>query len=218
MYVMNTLVNRIIDSKKTDHVLNENQLARLLKGSAQRRYGQVNRALKSGSLIRVKRGIYVLPNSLRKKPLHPFVLAQQLMPGSYVSAESALSFHGWIPEAVTAVINISSKKKSVNYAHDHLGNFVFNCMSTQVGSLYRSVSRLKLQNKVALIAEPARALMDLVYLRKLPWQGLKFLTQGLRIDEFELRASKSSIDDLLAVYKGKREKNFIKELSRALVK
>lgn len=213
---MNTLVKRIIESDKSDHVLNEKQLARLLKGSAQRRYGQVNRALKSGSLIRVKRGTYVLANSLRKKPLHPFVLAQHLIPGSYVSAESALSFHGWIPEAVTVVISVANKKKTVNYAHDLLGNFVFKSLPTQEGSFYHSVSRQKLQNQVAMIAEPARALMDLMYMRKEPWQGLGFLTEGLRVDEIELRSVASTFSDLLAVYKGKREKHFIQELIRAL--
>ncbi len=107
---MTTLVKHIIDNDKANHVLNDKQIARLLKGSDQRRYGQVNRAIKAGELIRVKRGIYVLANSLRNYPVHPFALAQQLTPGSYVTAESALSFHGWIPEAVRSVISISAKK------------------------------------------------------------------------------------------------------------
>ena len=62
-----------------------------------------------------------------------------------------------------------------------------------------------------------RALIDMVYLRKLSWQGLAYLFDGLRIDEQLLRSVPvSEIQKLLDVYKGKREKNFIEELSRAL--
>jgi len=215
---MTALVKHIIDNDKVNHVLNDRQLARLLKGSAQRRYGQVNRAIKAGELIRVKRGIYVLANSLRKDPVHTFALAQQLMPGTYVSAESALSFHGWIPEAVRSVISISTKKKSVNYQHDILGKYEFKCMTINSGHFFQSVTRHKLQNQVALIAEPVRALMDLMHLRKTPWQGLDYLIDGLRIDEHEIKSVPlACFTNLLDVYKGKREKIFINELARSLV-
>lgn len=214
---MKTLVKHIIENDKANHVLNDKQLARLLKGSNQRRYGQVNRAIKAGELIRVKRGIYVLANSFRKEPVHPFALAQQLMPGSYVTAESALSFHGWIPEAVRSVISISTKKKSVGYQHDTLGKYDFKCMTIKPGYFYQSVIRHKLQNQVALIAEPVRALMDLIHLRKTSWQGLDYLIDGLRIDEHEIRSVPSAcFTNLLDVYKGKREKIFINRLMRSL--
>ena len=214
---MTTLIKQIIENDKANHVLNDRQLARLLKGSDQRRYGQVNRAIKAGELIRVKRGIYVLPNSLRKEPVHPFALAQQLMPGSYVTAESALSFHGWIPEAVRNVISISANKKSVSYQHNILGKYEFRCMTIKPGYFYQSVARHKLQNQVALIAEPVRALMDLMHLRKTSWQGLDYLIDGLRIDEHEINSVPSlSITNLFNVYKGKRERVFIEELTRSL--
>jgi hypothetical protein len=214
---MTTLVKQIIDNDKANQVLNDRQLARLLKGSDQRRYGQVNRAIKAGQLIRVKRGIYVLQNSLRKDPVHPFALAQQLIPGSYVTAESALSFHGWIPEAVRNVVSISTKKKSISYQHDILGKYEFRCMTTQEGYFYHSVTRHKLQNQVALIAEPVRALMDLIHLRKIAWQGLDYLIEGLRIDEQELKSVPLlSFTNLLNVYKGKRETRYIQELAEAL--
>lgn len=214
---MTTLVKRIIEDNKANYVLNDRQLARILKGSDQRRYGLVNRALKTGELIRVKRGVYILPNSLRKNPVHPFALAQQIMPGSYISAESALAFHGWIPEAVRTVVSVSSKKKSISYQHDTFGLYVFKCMTTHAGYFYQSVARHKLQNQVALIAEPVRALMDLIHLRKISWQGLDYLIDGIRLDEQKLKSvSLSSIKKMLNVYKGKREKEFIEELIKSL--
>ena len=214
---MTTLVKHIIDKDRANHVLNDRQLARLLKGSDQRRYGLVNRAIKAGELIRVKRGIYVLANFLRNEPVHPFALAQQLMPGSYVTAESALSFHGWIPEAVRSIISISAKKKSVIYQHDMMGKYEFKCMKVKPGYFYQSVTRHKLDNQIAMIAEPVRALMDLIHLRKIPWQGLDYLTDGLRIDKYQIKSIPLlSFKSMLDVYKGKRERNFIKKLVSSL--
>ncbi len=214
---MTPLAKQIITNGQANLVLNDKQLARVLGGSDERRYGQVNRALKTGDLVRVKRGLYVLANQLRDHPVHPFALAQQLLPGSYVSAESALSYHGWIPEAVHSILSITAKKKSVSYNHKTLGKFDFKRMAVKPGYFLQAVNRHKLQNQVALIAEPMRALLDLVYLRKLHWQGLGYLLDGLRIDEQAIRAVPSlSITKLFDVYKGKREKEFIEELLRSL--
>ncbi len=214
---MTPLAKQIIANGQANLVLNDKQLARVLGGSDDRRYGQVNRALKTGELVRVKRGLYVLADKFRDNPVHPFALAQQLLPGSYVSAESALSYHGWIPEAVRSVLSISAKRKSVSYDHNTLGKFDFKRMTVKPGYFLQAVNRHELQHQVALIAEPMRALLDLVYLRKLHWQGLSYLLDGLRIDEQAIRAVPSlSITKLLDVYKGKREKEFIEELLRSL--
>ncbi|MCW8924461.1 MAG: hypothetical protein OQK69_12695 [Gammaproteobacteria bacterium] len=214
---MTPLTELIIDAGATNHVLAAGQIERLLGGSEARRYGQVNRALKAGELLRVKRGLYVLADKFRDYPVHSFALAQQLVPGSYVSAESALSYHGWIPEAVRSVLSVTATGKSVSYEHELLGKFEFQRMTVQSGYFLEAVSRYELQHQVALIADPLRALLDLVYLRKLPWQGLDFLLDGLRIDEQAIRAvPSSSITRLLDVYKGKRERMFVDELLRAL--
>lgn len=214
---MTPLTELIIKSGDADHVLSARQLERLLGGSDARRYGQVNRALKAGELLKVRRGLYVLAHDYRKTPLHPFVLAQQLLPGSYVSAESALSFHGWIPEAVRSVLSITARGKSVSYEHETLGMFEFCRMTVNTGFFLQSVTRHEFQHQAALISEPMRALLDLVHLRKLPWQGLDYLLQGLRIDEEAIRAVPPlNITMLLDVYKGKREQTFIEELLRSL--
>jgi len=214
---MTPLIKLIIDKGLADFILHNKQLARLLDGSNERRYGLINRAMKANDLVRVKRGIYVLADKYRNKQVHPFALAQQLMPGSYVSAESALSYHGWIPEAVQSVLSITAKGKSVNYEHKMLGKFEFQRMTTITGYFLHSVTRHVLQEQVALVAEPLRALLDLMYLRKMQWQGLEYLLNSLRIDETAIR-SVSSVDirNLLNVYKGKREKEFIKELLSSL--
>jgi len=214
---MTPLTEQIFKAGLADRPLSASQVDRLLGGSDARRYGQVNRALKAGELIKPRRGLYVLSPVYRKHPLHQFVLAQQMLPGSYVSAESALGFHGWIPESVHTVLSMTHRGKSVTYDHAQLGRFEFRRMTTHTGYFLQSVARHELQQQAALIAEPLRALLDLVYLRKFEWQGLGFLTSGMRIDEQQLRTvTGSDIARLKDVYKGKREQAFLTGLQRSL--
>lgn len=214
---MTPLTEQIFKAGLADRPLSASQIDRLLGGSDARRYGQVNRALKAGELIKPRRGLYVLNPVYRKQPLHPFVLAQQMLPGSYVSAESALGFHGWIPESVHTVLSMTHGGKSVTYEHAQLGKYEFRRMTTNTGYFLQSVARHELQKQAALIAEPLRALLDLVYLRKFEWQGLGFLSGGLRLDEQQLRTVTGlDISRLTDVYKGKREQAFLSELQKAL--
>lgn len=214
---MTPLTEHIIEAGYADRVLSARQLDRLLGGSDARRYGLVNRALKGGELVKARRGLYVLADKYRRHPLHPFALAQQWLPGSYISAETALSFHGWIPEAVYAVVSMTYGGKSMQFTHVIFGQFVFRRMTVKPGGFLQMVSRHKLQKQVALIAEPLRALLDLVYLRKLRWQGLAYLLEGLRVDEQKLRtATRSQLTQLLDVYTGKREREFIEALLSSL--
>lgn len=214
---MTPLTEQIFKAGLADRPLSASQVDRLLGGSDARRYGQVNRALKAGELIKPRRGLYVLNPVYRKQPLHPFVLAQQMLPGSYVSAESALGFHGWIPESVHTVLSMTHGGKSVTYEHAQLGKFEFRRMTTNTGYFLQSVARHELQQQAALIAEPLRALLDLVYLRKFEWQGLGFLYGGMRLDEQQLRTVTGlDISRLTDVYKGKREQAFLAELQKSL--
>src|SRR3546814_11016461 len=62
---MSSLAQQITAAGLADHILSERQLGRLLGGGDARRYGLVNRALKDGSLLRVKRGTYLLGRDFR---------------------------------------------------------------------------------------------------------------------------------------------------------
>ena len=90
---MQTLTKQLIDLKLFNRVLTDNLLARIIKGSKQRRYHLVNRAIKAGELLRLRRGSYLLAEPFRDYPIHPFALAQAFVPGSYMSYETALAHH-----------------------------------------------------------------------------------------------------------------------------
>ena len=212
---MKALTEKIMDSQLVNRIFNDADLERILGGSPARRYGLVNRTLKAGELHRLKRGLYVLDNKYRDYPLHPFALAQALVPGSYVSLETALSFHGWIPEAVYTTASILPGRKSRSYDHETLGSFSFHPLATNKGYFLELVERLKVEQQAMLVAKPARALMDLVCLRKKEWRGMDWLTEGLRIEYEYLRTITSAdIRILNLVYKHKRMKDFLENLSR----
>ncbi len=214
---MKSLTEKIIESNQVNRVFSEAQLRRMLSGSDARRYGLVNRALKVGELHRIKRGLYALDNRYRDYPLHPFALAQVMVPGSYVSLETALAYHGWIPEAVFTTASILPGRKSKNYDHEKLGSFSFQPLAIHKGYFLELVLRERVNQQAVLIARPVRALIDLVCLRKKEWQGMNWLTEGMRIDYEYLRTINSAdIRSLMFVYKQNRVKKFLDELSREL--
>jgi hypothetical protein len=207
----------LIDRTLNNRVLSEAQLGRLVIGSDQRRYHLVNRAMKAGELHRLRRGLYVLDSRYRDDPPQPFGLAQALGPGSYVSFETALAHHGWIPEAVRTIASVTPGRKSSTYEHTIFGSFSFQPLAIQTGYFLELVERLQIQHQTMLVARPARALMDLVCLRKVEWQGLGWIAAGLRIDSDALRTITSAdIRTLELIYKQKRVKAFLKSFAREL--
>ena len=149
--------------------------------------------------------------------MHPFALAQMMESGSYVSLETALAHHGWIPEAVYTTASILPGRKSKNYEHEKLGSFTFHPLAIHKGYFLELVLREQVNQQAMLIAKPIRALMDLICLRKKEWQGMDWLTEGMRIDYEYLRTINSAdIRILKLVYKQKSVKNFLDKLSREL--
>lgn len=214
---MKSLTGKLIDADQANRVLSDTQLKRLLAGSDASRYGLVNRALKVGELHRAKRALYVLDDKYRDYPLHPFALAQMLESGSYVSLETALAHHGWIPEAVYTTASILSGRKSKSYEHEKFGNFTFHPLAIEKGYFLELVMRQKEGEQTMLIARPIRALMDLVCLRKNEWQGIDWLIDGMRIDyEYLKTINSTELRTLKLVYKQKRVRKFLDELSREL--
>ena len=216
---MSKLVNQLVEAGYTDHILTERQIASVLKGSESRRYGLVNRALKDESLTRLKRGIYALGPRYRSTSLHPFAIAQAILPGSYISMETALSYHGWIPEAVYETISIRPGRKTLNYQNDKFGQFTFIPLAHNKYQFLQSVSRQKTETQTVLVAEPLRALMDLVAYRKKNWSNINWVEQGLRIELTNLtQLQAKDFESIDQVYKNKRVHFFQQELKNKILR
>jgi len=215
---MSSLASEVAKAGLGSRIFDERQLARLLGGGSARRYALVNRALKDGSLIRLKRGTYALGEPFRSDPIHPFAMAQAILPGSYISFETALSHHGWIPEAVFETSSVTPGRKTIVREAPGLGRFTFHPLATAEYQFLRAVERRQFGQSTAFIASPLRALLDLVALRKERWTDLHWLTGGLRIDEQHLSSlSKKDFAALAAVYKHKAVNHFLRSLEEAVV-
>ena len=214
---MQTLTEQLLEEGLNDRVLTDIQLGRLISGSSQRRYNLVNRAMKAGELIRLRRGLYMLPDKYRSKPCHPYALAQRLAPGSYVSLETALAFHGWIPEAVYTTASVVPGGKVKDFNYEPLGRFTFHPLAIHTGYFLELVERVPLGEQAVLMARPVRALLDLVCLKKMDWQGLSWLVQGMRIEEEVLnQITGAELRTLKQIYKYRRVQHFITEFEIAL--
>lgn len=214
---MQTLTENLLQQGLGHRVLTQAQLERALGVSAAARYGLVNRALKADELVQVRRGLYVVSPRLRTEPVHPFALAQAIVHGSYISFETALSYHGWIPESVAVVASVVPGRKSLALDHPTLGGFSFHPLALNRISFLEAVERRQFGSQAALIAKPLRALLDLVALRKLEWQGLEFVTEGLRIDSHSLASiSRNDLASLEQVYKQRRPNVFLRRLAGEL--
>lgn len=69
---------------------------------------QLSRWSKAGRLYQLRRGLYALAPPFQKAKPHPFVVANRMVRGSYVSCQSALAHCGLIPEYVPVVTSITT--------------------------------------------------------------------------------------------------------------
>lgn len=214
---MNRLVEQVIEAGYAERVLTERQLARILGGSDDSRYALVKRAMQAGALVQIKRGNYVLADKYRKFPVHPYQLAQAMVAGSYISMETALAFHGWIPEAVFTVVSVTPTRKSSEIDHPKFGRFSFHPLAVNKLGFLEGVERRTIGDHAMLVAKPLRALLDLVAYKKLAWQGMSWVENGMRIDAEHLMGStKKDFHALRGVYKHKTVLNFLAQLEQAV--
>lgn len=221
---MPTFSTKIIEAGYSDRPFTDRQLANILQVNDASRYGLVNRALRDGSLLRIKRGLYVLGArwgrlGLEQTEVHPFAISQSLKPGSYISFETALSHHGWIPEAVYLTASVTPDSKTLKYESNKWGSFEFSPLATNDYQFLVGVRRIKVGSSAALVARPLRALMDLVASRKIAWQGLEWITRGLRVDAEQLEnLCAADFDELEPVYKHKSARDFLTNLRGVILR
>ncbi len=121
---------------------------------------QLSRWAKAGKVIPLRRGVYVLAEPYRKVSAHPFLLANRLKRGSYVSLQSALAHYGTIPEYVPVVTSVTTGRPET--VTSGVGTFSFRHIRKSLFTGYRRIEVAPRQ--FAMIATPEKGLLDLVYL------------------------------------------------------
>jgi predicted transcriptional regulator of viral defense system len=121
---------------------------------------QLTRWTNAGKLYQLRRGLYALAPPYQKVKPHPFLIANKLVRGSYVSCQSALSFYGLIPEHVPTVVSVCSSRPGRR--DTPLGTFLFRHIDRKYLGGYHSVDMGNGQQSLVAVAE--KALLDLIYL------------------------------------------------------
>ncbi len=173
------------------------ETGQLLAGSADpadvRR--QLSRWTKAGRLYQLRRGLYALAPPYQKTKPHPFVIANSLVPGSYVSLQAALAHYGLIPEYVPVTTSVTTRRPA--RWETPLGVYEFRHLKSELLRSYR-LTELGGEQQ-AFVATPEKALLDLIYLqpggaspaylRELRLQNLDRLNQDELQRQVELRQS-----------------------------
>lgn len=120
---------------------------------------QLVRWAKAGRLLKLRRGLYVLGKPYRRIEPHPFLVANHLQSGSYVSFQSALAYYDLIPEHVPVVTSATTGRPET--LQTPLGAFMFRHIKATLFSGFRQVKITEHQQ--AILATPEKALVDLLY-------------------------------------------------------
>ena len=178
---------------------------------------KINELVRERALTPIKKGLYIAGPSLGAVKPEPYLLANYIYGPSYVSLETALSFHGMIPEKVYEVASMTTKA-SRKFSTD-AGVYTY----TRLPLPYYAygIEQIRFSEKqTALVASKEKALCDKILttpgvLFRSPSQAQSWLFEDLRIDAAKLRElrvdtvrtwlkkapKKSSIEMLLKVLK-----------------
>ena len=123
-------------------------------------FKQLSRWKRAGRVLQLRRGLYALAPPYQKVTPHPFLVANRLKPGSYVSLQSALAHYGLIPEYVPVVTSTGSGRP--RQWETPLGTFIMRHVKPDLLFGYERIQVAPSQP--AFVAVPEKALLDLLYL------------------------------------------------------
>lgn len=140
---------------------------------------QLSRWVSKGKIIQLKKGLYAVASPYRVKELHPFMIANMLKKASYISLQSALEYYGMIPEYVPTVTSVTTGRPGV--IGSAFGRYQYRHIKKEFFWGYRKTEVIK--DTGIFIAEPEKALLDLIYLH--PHAEKKEFLKELRLQNTE---------------------------------
>jgi len=140
---------------------------------------QLSRWTQAGRLYQLRRGVYALAPPFQKVKPHPFLIANRLVRGSYVSCQSALAYYGLIPEYVPVTTSVTAVRPG--YWETLLGAYRFRHVRPGLLRGYRLIELGPGQH--AFVAVPEKALLDLIHLQ--PGGDAPEYLQELRLQNLE---------------------------------
>jgi predicted transcriptional regulator of viral defense system len=123
----------------------------------------VTKLVKNGWLIRIKRGLYAISELSTRGflTLSPYLVANLLVPDSYVSFESALQQYGMFDQLTDKTISVSLKM----YKAVKLNSTEYSFIKTKPDYFF-GWQEVNVDNKIARVATPEKTLIDMVNFHK----------------------------------------------------
>jgi len=176
----------------------------------------ISRSLRSKDIIKLKRGHYMFAGGLQQKRISKFVIASHLYNPSYISFESALSYHGLIPEAVYVTTSACKQRKYKKF-NSVVGDFSYDfipCVPFFIG-----VEAVTINEYHCMLANPIKALFDLIYKQRKHYNSLTQIESNLRIEkDLLLDAAADFTEKEIQLLAESYKKNTVKNLSHLLIK
>lgn len=192
-------IRNAIASEELDYVL----LSRLLSNYSNPR-DKISRLLKDGTLIRVKKGLYVFDREWSRSPYSCETLANLIYGPSYISLDYALFYYGVIPERVQVITSVTIKRSKS--FETPVGNFTYQHLSQDKYQL--GVQQLILDPlHPILIASLEKALVDKLTLGinnlklKSTVELKKLLVDDLRMDFISSVQNRINLEKLKEITK-----------------
>ena len=170
---------------------------------------KISGMLAKGDIVRVKKGLYILGESLRRRPFCRELLANLIYGPSYVSLEYALHYHGLTPERVETVTSVTCGRSR---AFDSpVGTFSYRMIPME--AFRTGMDQVELDDgRSFLIAIPEKALADRIVADR--GAGIstqkelhEYLLADLRIDPANLRGlDPTRLTEIAQHYRSRRVK------------
>lgn len=170
---------------------------------------KISGMLAKGDIVRVKKGLYILGESLRRGPFCRELLANLIYGPSYVSLEYALHYHGLTPERVETVTSVTCGRSRT--FDSPVGTFSYRMIPLE--AFRTGMDRIELDDgRSFLVAIPEKALADRIVADR--GAGIStqkelhdYLLESLRIDPTGLRElNPARLAEIARQYRSRRVK------------
>ena len=170
---------------------------------------KISAMLSKGDIVRVKKGLYILGESLRRRPFCRELLANLIYGPSYVSLEYSLHYHGLTPERVETVTSVTCGRSRT--FDSPVGTFSYRMIPME--AFRTGMDQVELDDgRSFLIAIPEKALADRIIADR--GAGIstqkelhEYLLEDLRIDPANLRGlDPTRLMEIARCYRSRRVK------------
>jgi hypothetical protein len=172
----------------------------------------ISRMVKSGELIRLKNGFFLIAEKFEESSVPYEQIANLLYGPSYLSFEWALSFYKMIPEGVYVTTSVSATKSKI--FNTPVGTFDYIYLNHHRYAI--GIDQKENSAGRFLVATPEKALADLIHLKSKKLEGndlLIDLIEARRIEENHLKnLNKKHLREIADSYHSKAVMNLINVL------